>query len=451
MNIRLAIAFLFLTTLSFAQPQILDKVVAIVGKNPLLLSEVETNLLQQKEQKDKKEFTPEERCRVFEDVLFQKLLLAQADRDSVVVSDAEVDGELNRRIQYYVGMLGSEEKFEAFYGKRINVFKDELRDDVKNQLIAQKMQQKVTGETKLTPSEVRAFYSTLNTDSLPLINSELEINHIVRKPPISDEAKKAVRDQLEVYRTRVVNGESMSVIAALYSEDPGSAKNGGRYESVMRGQMVPEFEAVAFRLKAGEVSEIFETSYGYHFMQLVARKGESVDVRHVLMSPKISQWEVIKAKEELDSIRNLIVSGQIKFEDAALKFSNDNDTKQNGGVLINPAANSAKWELDEIGQMDQNLVFMIENQMKVGDVSPVIQHVGTDAKQAWRIIYLKSRTEPHKANLKDDYIRLLNMATFERQKRAITEWIAKKSKTTYIKIDSEFNSCKLEYNWTITP
>jgi peptidyl-prolyl cis-trans isomerase SurA len=451
MNIRLAIAFLFLTTLSFAQPQILDKVVAIVGKNPLLLSEVETNLLQQKEQKDKKEFTPEERCRVFEDVLFQKLLLAQADRDSVVVSDAEVDGELNRRIQYYVGMLGSEEKFEAFYGKRINVFKDELRDDVKNQLIAQKMQQKVTGETKLTPSEVRAFYSTLNTDSLPLINSELEINHIVRKPPISDEAKKAVRDQLEVYRTRVVNGESMSVIAALYSEDPGSAKNGGRYESVMRGQMVPEFEAVAFRLKAGEVSEIFETSYGYHFMQLVARKGESVDVRHVLMSPKISQWEVIKAKEELDSIRNLIVSGQIKFEDAALKFSNDNDTKQNGGVLINPAANSAKWELDEIGQMDQNLVFMIENQMKVGDVSPVIQHVGTDAKQAWRIIYLKSRTEPHKANLKDDYIRLLNMATFERQKRSITEWIAKKSKTTYIKIDSEFNSCKLEYNWTITP
>jgi peptidyl-prolyl cis-trans isomerase SurA len=451
MNLRLAIAFIFLTTISFAQPQVLDKVIAIVGKNPLLLSEVETNLLQQSEQKDKKIFTQEDRCKVFEDVLFQKLLLAQADRDSIVVSDAEVDGELNRRIQYYVGMLGSEEKFEAFYGKRINVFKDELRDDVKNQLLAQKMQQKVTGEAKLTPSEVRAFYNTLPIDSLPLVNSELEISHIVRKPPISDEAKKAVRDQLEVYRTRVVNGESMSVIAALYSEDPGSAKNGGRYESVMRGQMVPEFEAVAFRLKAGEVSEIFETSYGYHFMQLVARKGESVDVRHVLMSPKISQREILKAKEELDSIRGLINSGQLKFEDAALKFSNDNETKQNGGVLINPAANSSKWELDEIGQMDQNLVFMLENQMKVGDVSPVIQHVGSDAKQAWRIIYLKSRTEPHKANLKDDYIKLLNMATFERQKKSITEWIAKKSKSTYIKIDSEFNSCKLEYSWTITP
>jgi peptidyl-prolyl cis-trans isomerase SurA len=241
----------------------------------------------------------------------------------------------------------------------------------------------------------------------------------------------------------------MSVIAALYSEDPGSAKSGGRYESVMRGQMVPEFEAVAFRLKPGEVSEIFETTYGYHFMQLVARKGESVDVRHILMSPKISQLEILKAKVELDSIRELIVSGKMKFADAALKFSNDKDTKQNGGLLINPAANSTKWELEEIGEMDQNLVFMLENQMKVGDVSPVIQHVGSDAKQAWRIIYLKSRTEPHKANMQDDYIKLLNMASFEKQKKLIKDWITKKSKSTYIKIDDEFNTCKLEYNWTI--
>lgn len=451
MNIKLVIALLFSVIITQAQPQILDKVVAIIGKNPLLLSEVETNLLQQKEQKEKKEFSQAERCKVFEDLLFQKLLLSQADRDSIVVSDIEVDGELNRRIQYYVGMLGSEEKFEAFYGKRISVFKDELRDDVKNQLLAQKMQQKVTGEAKLTPSEVRTFYGTLPLDSLPLINSELEIGHIVRKPPIADDAKKAVREQLEIYRQRVVNGESMSVIAALYSEDPGSAKNGGRYESVMRGQMVPEFEAVAFRLKPGEVSEIFETSYGYHFMQVVARKGESVDVRHILMSPKISQLEVLKAKDELDSIRELITSGQIKFADAALRFSTDKETKQNGGLLINPNANSTKWELDEIGQMDQNLVFMLENQMKVGDVSPVIQYVGPDAKQAWRIVYLKSRTEPHKANMQDDYIKLLNMATFERQKKSITDWITKKSKSTYIKIESEFNSCQLEYNWTITP
>jgi peptidyl-prolyl cis-trans isomerase SurA len=450
MNIKLVIALLFTSIISIAQPQILDKVVAVVDKNPLLLSEIETNLLQQKEQKDKKEINETDRCKAFEDLLFQKLLLAQADRDSIVVADAEVDGELQRRIQYYVGMLGSEEKFEAFYGKRISVFKDELRDDVKNQILAQKMQQKITGDTKLTPSEVRIFFNTLPIDSLPLVNSELEIGHIVMKPPISDDAKLAVREQLGIYRQRVINGESISVIAALYSEDPGSAKNGGFYE-FGRGQMVPEFEAISFRLKQGEVSEIFETSYGYHFIQLVARKGEMVQVRHVLMSPKISQIEILKAKEQLDSIRILITSGQIKFDEAALKYSTDKDTKQNGGLLINPASNSSKWELSEIGEMDQNLVFMLENQMKVGDVSPVIQYVGTDAKQAWRIVYMKSRTEPHKANMQDDYIKLLNMANFERQKKSIKDWITKKSKTTYIKIDSEFNTCKLEYNWTITP
>ena len=169
------------------------------------------------------------------------------------------------------------------------------------------------------------------------------------------------------------------------------------------------------------------------------------------MSPKISQLDVLKAKEELDSIRELISNGTFKFNDAALKYSNDNDTKQNGGLIINPASNSTKWELEEIGQMDQNLVFMLENQMKVGDVTPVIQYVGADAKQAWRIVYLKSRTDPHKANMKDDYTKLLNMASFEKQKSLVKDWITKKSKTTYIKIDNDFNSCKLEYNWTINP
>lgn len=443
----LSILFVIFTTLLHSQPIILDKVVAIVGKNPLLLSEVETSLVQQKE---KGELSDDARCKSFEDLLFQKLLLSQADRDSVVVSDNEVDGELMRRISYYVNMLGGEEKFEAFYGKRISVFKEELRDDVKNQLTAQKMQQKITGDVKLTPSEVKLFYATLPLDSLPLINSELEIGHLVKKPPVTNEAKQAVREQLEKYRQRVTNGESMSVIAALYSEDPGSARNGGRYESVMRGQMVPEFEAVAFRLKQGEVSEIFETTYGYHFMQLVARKGESVDVRHVLMSPKISQKEVLNAKVSLDTIQNLIEEGKISFKDAVLKYSDDKDTKQNSGIIINPNSNSTKWEVEELGQMDQNLVFMLDK-MQVGETTPVIQYTTPDGKQAWRIVYLKSRTEPHKANLKDDYIKLYNMAAFNRQKTAITNWIIKKSKTTYIKIEDDFKGCPLEYGWTITP
>jgi peptidyl-prolyl cis-trans isomerase SurA len=452
MKLRLTALFLSLISVSVcqAQPRILDKVIAVIGKNPLLLSEVETSMLQEKE-KSGDTIHADNRCKIFEDILFQKLLLSQADRDSIVVADAELDGELAKRINYYVSMLGGEEKFEAFYGKRINVFKEELRDDVRNQLLAQKMQQKITGDVKLTPSEVRAYFNTLNVDSFPLINSELEIAHIVKKPPVTDQAKTDVRTQLELYRQRVLKGESMSVIAALYSEDPGSAKTGGRYE-FMRGQMVPEFEAVAFRLKPGEVSEIFQTNYGLHFIQLIARKGESADVRHILLTPKTSQSDVYNAKLILDSIRDRIEEGQISFQDAALKYSDDLDTRQNGGMLVNPATASSKWQLEELGQMDQTLVFMFENQMKVGDVSPVIQYIATgETKQGWRILCLKSRSEPHKINYKDDYSKLLNMATYDKQKTLITAWIAKKSKTTYIKLDEEFNSCKLQYSWTITP
>lgn len=441
---KLSALFILFTSIAVAQPQVLDKVIAVIGKNPLLLSEVETTMLQQKEKMP--DIT---KCRVFEDLLFQKLLLAQADRDSITVDDKEVDGELTRRIQYYVGMLGSEEKFEEFYGKRISVFKDELRDDVKEQLMAQKMQQKITGDKKLTPNEVRTYFNTIPFDSLPLINSELQIGHIVKNPPVTEAEKEAVRAKLEGYRQRVLNGESMSVIAALYSEDPGSAKNGGRYESVMRGQFVPEFEAVAFRLKPGEVSEVFSTTYGYHFIQLIARKGESVDVRHVLMAPQVSPQDINTAKLMLDTIRTKIVNGEISFKDAALKYSDDKETKQNGGMLLNPATNTLKWELEDIGQVDPKLVFMFENEMKVGDVSPVIQYTGLDNKPAWRLMYLQSRTEPHKANLNDDYMKILNMATFENQKNAIANWINKKSKQTYIKVDNDFNTCKLEHAWTI--
>lgn len=447
MKFKLIITLIVFSLFTNAQPQILDKVIAVIGKNPLLLSEVETSLVQKKE---KNAPDSNARCKAFEDLLFQKLLVSQADRDSITVDDKEIDGELGRRINYYVGMLGSEEKFEQFYGKRISVFKDELREDVKDQLKAQKMQQKITGDLKLTPSEVRTYFNSVPYDSLPIINSEIEIGHIIRKPPVNDVTKKEARQLLETYRQRVINGESMSVLCALYSEDPGSAKNGGRYESVMRGQFVPEFEAVAFKLKAGEISEIFETTYGFHFIQLVARKGESVDVRHLLLSPKISQADILKARNELDSIQKLIANGTLNFNNAALQFSDDKETKQNGGLIVNPATNSTKWQIEELGQTDQNLVFMLDK-MQIGELTPVLQHTGSDAKQAWRIVYLKTRTEPHKANLKDDYTKILNMATFDHQKKLVSNWIIKKSKTTYIKINSEFNSCKLEYGWTITP
>lgn len=424
--------------------QVIDKVIAVVGKYPLLLSDFETYQIEKQ-----KEDPNSPRCKAFEEILYSKLLLAQADRDSVEVQDAEVEQELEKRLAYYIQMFGGDEsKFEAFYGKRTNVFKDEMRDDVREQLLAQKMRQRITGEIKLTPSEVRQYYNSLPQDSLPVINTELQIAHIVKMPPVNEQAKADARAAIESYRERVLKGESMSVLAALYSEDPGSAKNGGRYESVMRGVMVPEFEAVAFRLKKGEVSEVFETPYGYHFIEMIARKGETVDLRHILIAPKMSQLDVYNAKLFLDSLQKQIIEGKITFEEAAKKYSDDKETKQNGGLLINPMTGATKWENEEISQMDQNLVFVFDK-MNAGDVSTPVQYNSMDGKPGYRIITIISRTDPHKINYKDDYAKLLTMATFERQRKLIREWIERRSKVTYIKIDPEYN-CKFEYNWHIS-
>lgn len=424
--------------------QVIDKVIAVVGKYPLLLSDFETYQIEKQ-----KEDPNAPRCKAFEEILYSKLLLAQADRDSVTVQDAEVEQEIEKRLAYYIQMFGGDEsKFEAFYGKRTNVFKDEMRDDVRDQLLAQKMRQRITGEIKLTPSEVRQYYNSLPQDSLPVINTELQIAHIVKMPPVNEQAKADARAAIESYRERVLKGESMSVLAALYSEDPGSAKNGGRYESVMRGVMVPEFEAVAFRLKKGEVSEVFETPYGYHFIEMIARKGETVDLRHILIAPKMSQLDVYNAKLFLDSLQKQIIEGKITFEEAAKKYSDDKETKQNGGLLINPMTGATKWENEEISQMDQNLVFVFDK-MNVGDVSTPVQYNSMDGKPGYRIITIISRTDPHKINYKDDYAKLLTMATFERQRKLIREWIERRSKLTYIKIDPEYN-CKFEYNWHIS-
>ena len=442
---KLVIIFFSLLFVNLNAQKLIDKVIAVVGKYPLLLSDLEVYHMERM-----KEDSNAVKCKAFEELLYSKLLLAQADRDSVTVSDAEVDGEIGKRMAYYLNMFGGDEsKFETFYGKRINVFKDEIRDDVQDQLLQQKMRGKITGDTKLTPSEVRTFYHSMPQDSFPLVNTELEIAQIVKMPPVSDEAKKEARAKIEEYRNQIVNnGKSFSVLAALYSEDPGSAKQGGQLPPFARGQMVPEFEAVAFRLKKGEISEIFESAYGYHFMELISRKGETVDARHILISAKITALDVLNAKTQLDTIQKAILDGKITFEEAAKKYSDDKETKQNGGLMLNPGTGATKWENEDISQLDQNLVFMFDK-MNVGEVTTPMNYNGIDGKPGYRILTIISRTDPHKVNLKDDYSKLLQMATFEKNKKQIRDWIGKRSKLTYIKIDPEY-VCPLEYKWVIS-
>lgn len=429
----------------FAQQNI-DKTIAVIGKYIVLKSELERELKGMAANGIK--VTDSLRCLMLDELMYQKLLLAQADKDSVHVKDEQVDNELDRRMNYYLAQFGDEGKFEAFYGKSVKQYKDEMRDDIKNILIAQQMQQKVVSDIKVSPADVRAFYNSIPTDSLPLISTEIEYGQLVKKPVVSEEAKKAAREKLEGYRQRVLNGESMSVIAALYTEDPGSVKTGGRYDGIARGMFVPEFEAVAFRLKPGDVSEIFESPFGYHFLQLIARRGELVDVRHILVTAKVTNQDILDAKTALDTIYQNIMDGKINFCTACSKFSDDKDTKNNCGLIQNTAAGSTKFEIEELGQIDQNLVFMVEK-MQPGEITKPLMNQSQqgDGKQSFRIIYLKTRSEPHKANLKDDYQRMQTMAQAHKQKSVVDTWVNKKLRSIYVRIDDDYKDCKFAHNW----
>jgi len=426
-----------------AQQQVVDKVIAVVGKYPVLLSDLQSSLIENENQG-----LPPDKCRNFELLVFEKLLVAQADRDSITVTDAEVDNELNRRMNIYIQQFGSEEKLEQFYGKRTNVLKDEFRADVEEQMVANKMKDKISGNLKLTPAEVRLYYKSIPEDSLPLIESEVELQQITRKPVFSAEAKKEAKELLESYRQRVLGGKSsMSTLARLYSEDPGSAREGGLINNVARGQMVPEFEAVAFRLKTGEISNVFESPFGYHFIELVQRRGEMLDLRHLLVIPKMSNEDFYKCKQQLDSVYTEIAEGRLTFEDAVKKFSDDAETRQNAGLMVNPVTASTKFDNETLSQIDKNFIAVL-NGMKVGGICKPMQFTGNDGKPGFRMIRLRNRIDPHRANMKEDYQRLSGMATDQRRKEIVKEWIKKRSKITYIKLDPAF-VCKFENDWVI--
>ena len=436
--------YLFFSLALSAQEKIIDRVLAVVGSNIVIQSELESQYLQYVAQGEQ----PGEntKCKIFEQLLYQKLLLAQAEKDSVTVSDAQVESELDKRLRYYITQFGSEEKFVAFYGKSIDDFKIELRDNIKDLLLSQTMQSKVTNDISVTPSEVRTFFNNINPDSLPLINSEVEIGEIVKRPPVTPEAKKEAKEKIEGLRQRILKGENFVTLAALYSEDLYSAKKGGEYDTLHRGQFVPEFDAVAFRLKEKEISEVFETVYGFHFMQLLAKRGEVVDVRHILISPKVSPEDLQKAKIKLDSIYTLIQKDSISFSDAAAKFSDEDESKNNGGLIVNPQTGVTKFEMDELGQLDPTIVFTIDK-MKPGEFTSPSLMATRDAKQAYRILYLKSRTEPHRANLISDYQKIQSVALASKQQKAISAWIKKKKESTYIKIADDYKNCKFDNNW----
>lgn len=437
---------LFCSQLLCAQAVVIDRVIGIVGNATILQSELEAQYQQLLVTKEI--VTENTKCKLFEELLYQKLLLTQAQKDSLSVTEAQVEQELDRRINYYIQQFGSEKRFEEFYGKSVDNFKTDLKDNVRDLLLTQQMQTKIVGDATVTPNEVKRFYENIPNDSIEFINAEVEVGEIVKKPTVTSEAKKEAKEKIQGIRERIVKGESsFSAMAALYSQDPGSANKGGLYEHIQRGQFVPEWDAWAFKLKPNEISEVFETVYGYFIVQLIQRRGDEVDARSLLISPKIESEDLFKAKLALDTIYDKLSADSImNFSDATLKYSDNEDNKFSGGLITNPYTGSSRLEMDEIGQIDQNIAFAIDK-LNVGEITKPMPFTTADGKQAYRILYLKTRTTPHKANLTDDYQRIQAMAVARKQKEIIEQWITRKTQDIYVHIADDYKTCKYNNKW----
>lgn len=438
----LIITFLYFNISSFSQEKVLDQVLSVVGSKIILLSDVESQYHQLKIQGY--ESPGDAKCEILEDLLFQKLLLNQAELDSIEVTAKEVNSAMDSRFKYFISQIGSEEKLEEYFGKSMVEMKEDLRDNIKEQLLTQKMQSKITDDIKITPAEVKAYMKEIPVDSIPFINTELEIQQIAMYPVISEEEKLVVKEKLNELRERVLNGDKFSTLAVLYSEDPGSAKKGGELGLVSRSELVPEFAAVAFNIKEGEVSKIVETEFGYHILQLIEKKGELVNVRHILLTPKPSFDLMLNLEKKLDSIAYDIRNGVITFEAAADKYSEDSQSKYNGGLMTNPYTGTSKFET---GQIDPTSYYAIKD-LDIGEVSKTFQTRDEKGKIVFKFMKVKSKSKPHKANLKDDYQRIQDNALASKKQEAIDTWVGKKLESTYIHIDDSYANCSFKNkNW----
>lgn len=438
------IATIFSSAINAQQSQVIDKIVAVVGNNIIMQSDIEEQYMQFRLQGGIKGSASSIRCEILEDMLFRKLMLNQAELDSITVTEEQIDSDVDRYVRYYISQLGSQEKLEKYYDKDIKSIKNDLRDMLRERQLMEEVQRKIVEGVNATPSDVREFYNTIPKDSIPMVSAQYEIAELVKKPPITLDEKLAVKERLYGLRNRILKGERFSTMALLYSEDPGSAKKGGELGFQGRGELVPEFEAAAFALKDGEISEVVETEYGYHIIQLIERRGDYINVRHILLTVKVSPEALQTAYDELEYIADLIRKDSITF-DEAVKIHSDEDDKVNGGYLVNPNTGSTLFSAEDLDQQ----VSVVINRLQVGEVSNPVPMKTKNDKDAYRLLVVKRKTTPHKANLKDDYALIQQWAMQKLRQEAINKWINAKSSKAYVKICDDYCDCDFQFDWKI--
>ena len=431
------IALCLLSFLGYSQNSV-EGIVAVVGNKVILKSAVETQYLQMRQSAVVGE---EAKCQILDEMMFQKLLSHHAEVDSLIVTDDEVDKAIEQRIDFFVNQIGSVQKLEAYFEKSISELREEFQTLFREQILGQRMESKVTSEVKATPKDVLQFYNRIPEDSLPIFPEEIYLSQLVVFPKVDNRERERITNKLNGFKQRIKDGEDFAFLASLYSDDPGSAKQGGDLGFVKKGKLVPKFESVAFRLQEDELSDIVETKFGFHLIQMVKRRGEQFKIRHILIKPKISVQAINDAKSTLDILVNLIDSDTLSFEQLAVKYSED-ESKNNGGVIVNPQTGSSSFVLKEL---DASVSSTIDGLSQKEMSKPTVFET-YDGRKACRIIHVDRIIEEHKANLKDDYDRIQSVALQELKSVALQNWKREKIEETYIDIKDDFG-CEWSDNW----
>ena len=435
---------LLLSVATFGQNNVIDEVVWVVGDEAILKSDVESERLNA--QYEGRKFDGDPYCVIPEQLAVQKLFLHQAELDSINVSEQDVLSRLEQQTNWLIDQIGSKEKMEEYYNKTSTQIREMLRENIRNGMIVQKMQQEIIGNIKIVPADVRRYFKNLPQDSIPYVPTQVEVQVVTLEPKIPQEEIERVKKTLRDYTERIEKGEiAFGTLARLYSEDPGSARRGGEYGFQGRGEVVPEFANVVFNLTdPKKVSKVFETEYGFHIAQLIEKRGDRVSYRHILLKPKVEEKDLESSLLRLDSIAKDIRNAKFSFDEAATFISQDKDTRNNHGLMANPNSGTARFEMQELAQVSQEIAKVI-NEMNVGEISEPFTMINNKGKDVCAIVKLKTRIDGHKATITEDYQRLKSIVQSKLGEEKLQKWIVDKQKSTYVRINENWVTCDFKY------
>ena len=441
----LLVANCLLLVAVFAQPKkvVADKIIAVVGDKIVLKSDIDNSI--QDMERQGMEIPKNARCLTLEQAMGIKALVLQAEKDSLPVTEEEIAADIDNQVRYFIGAYGSKEKLEEISGKTVYQLKEDFKEGFRDRKLAAAMRNKIVDGIRITPKEVNIYFDKLQKDSLPYYESELELGQVVRYPKASREAEEYALDQLKEFKTQLESGrKDMKTLAALYSDDPGSKEKAGEYElNRNEKQWDPIFMAKAFALKEGQITAPFKTRFGYHIVQMISRAGDDATVRHILKIPQVTNTELDEGKEKLDSVRSKLIAGTLQFGEAVSKYSEDDASKFTGGRKTN-AEGGTNITID---QMDKDMVVMMKD-LKVGQYSQPVEFTDEKGKKGVRIVYLMSRTEPHRENIRDDYNKISQRALEEKKGEALEKWFGQKISSYYIMVDNDYKDCEEMKRWS---